>query len=204
MSPVGQNEHMIKRAAVDDVIAQEGRVSIRRMRDEPEEYERMARWRNEPHVREWWDPDKPDLSVEDAAAEYAPITRGGSPDTACVIELNRVPVGFVQFYPWSDYAEEIIATGMALEDGAWGLDIFIGEPQMINKGIGTLAVDLVFRHLIENEGAASVAFPVWKDNLRALRAYEKAGFRKTATVLDTDTRGGQRVESWLMVRSRAA
>src|SRR5207253_4376667 len=48
------------------VIVGEGALSIRRMRDEPGEFERMAGWRNQPHVREWWDPDDPPLSAEAA------------------------------------------------------------------------------------------------------------------------------------------
>ena len=36
-----------------DVLASENRLVIRRIRDEPAEYERIAAWQNQPHVREW-------------------------------------------------------------------------------------------------------------------------------------------------------
>src|SRR5207302_9612727 len=78
------------------VIVGEGALSIRRMRDEPGEFERMARWRNQPHVREWWDPDEPPLSSEAPRNEYGPDTRGEALTTGCVIEFGRRPAGFCQ------------------------------------------------------------------------------------------------------------
>jgi aminoglycoside 6'-N-acetyltransferase len=172
------------------------------MRDEQEEYERMARWRNQPHVREWWDPDEPPLSVEGARSEYGPDTQAGTPTVACVIEQDDQPVGFLQFYRWSAYADEAQTIGIPFDEDTWGLDVFVGEPARSGQGLGSAAVDLLCRHLFEQRGASAVALVAARDNARALRAYEKAGFRRGASVLDLDTRNGQRVESWLMVRRR--
>ena len=183
------------------VIVGEGALSIRRMRDEPGEFERMARWRNQPHVREWWDPDEPPLSSEAARNEYGPDTRGEALTAVCVIEFDRRPVGFLQFYRWASFADEAQTIGIPFDRDTWGLDIFIGEPDRIGQGLGSAAVDLLCRHLLER-GATAVALVAAKENARALHAYEKAGFRRDASVLDLDTRHGRRVESWLMVRRR--
>ncbi len=80
----------------------------------------------------------------------------------------------------------------SVED-AFGLDIFIGEPELVGVGLGSRAVDLVCRHLFEERGASAVMLATEVINHRAQRAYEKAGFRKVAQVLDTDMRGGERV-----------
>jgi aminoglycoside 6'-N-acetyltransferase len=184
-----------------DVIAREQTLVIRRMRPEHDDYERMVRWRNEPHVREWWDPDEPPLSLEEAEREYGPQTQPDSALTACVIEHDGHPVGYVQFYPW--LAEDTTALDIPpFDDQTWGLDIFVGEPELVGRDIGSRSVDLVCRYLYGNRGASAVALVAAKANRRALRAYEKAGFQSTASVLDTDTRDGLRVESWLMVRQR--
>jgi aminoglycoside 6'-N-acetyltransferase len=171
------------------------------MRDEKAEYERMAGWRNQPHVREWWDPDESPLTVEVARTKYRPDTQTDALTVACVIEQDDRPVGFLQFYRWSSYADEAQAIGIPFDKDTWGLDIFIGEPERIGQGMGSAAVDLICRHLFER-GATSVALVAARDNARALRAYEKASFRRGASVLDLDTRHGQRVESWLMTRGR--
>lgn len=175
-------------------------LTIRRMRDTAEEYALFAVWRNQPHVREWWDPDDPPMTMESAMAEYQPDVCGPSPTRAAIIEVGAAPIGFIQFYPWSAYAADLAAIDLDVPAGAWGLDIFIGDPQWLGRGIGSRAVRLLCEHLFSHEGASAVAFGVATDNLRARRAYEKAGMVSTTTYLDSDTRHGQRMASILMVR----
>jgi RimJ/RimL family protein N-acetyltransferase len=184
----------------DQPVVSEGPLVIRRMGDDLPDHQRMVRWRNEPHVREWWDPDDPPMTLEASRAEYGPLCQVGSSTTACIIEWEGQPAGYIQFYPWAAYPEDVAEVAIVVEPSAWGLDIFLGEPDLVGKGIGTAAVDALARYLFRERQATSVAFLVAKDNARALRAYEKAGFTRSGSALDTDTRNGQRVESWLMLR----
>jgi RimJ/RimL family protein N-acetyltransferase len=185
---------------VAGLIAADGDVVIRRMRDEDAEYDRMAGWLNTPHVREWWDPDDPPATRASVRAHHGPRVAGSDATTACVIEVDGRPAGHVQFYPWAAYQQELAAIGVELEPGAYGLDILIGDPALVGVGVGTRVVDLLSRHLAEACGATAVALTTAVDNARAIRAYEKAGFARVQRVLDTDTRGGERIESHLMVR----
>ena len=77
---------------------------------------------------------------------------------------------------------------MRADPDTFGLDLFIGEPDLVGRGIGTRVVDLVCTYLEHDRGASAVALTTERTNLRAQRAYEKAGFRKVREVLDTDTR----------------
>jgi aminoglycoside 6'-N-acetyltransferase len=181
-------------------LVSEGTLGIRLMLDEDDEYERIARWSNEPHVREWWDPDESPSDAAGVRAEFGPLLWADSPDTACIVMYDGAPVGYIQFYPWSAFRDEAAAMGFPDVVDAWGLDVFIGEPDLIGRGVGSAAVDLLCRYLFDMRGASCVMLAAAVDNARALRAYEKAGFARSARVLDTDTRGGDRVESWLMVR----
>lgn len=88
--------------------------------------------------------------------------------------------------------------GFALPTGYWGVDIFLGEPDHLDRGIGSRAVSLIYRYLIEERSAIGVGLVVARDNLRAQRAYEKAGLVRVSEVLDTDTREGRRIPSYLM------
>jgi aminoglycoside 2''-phosphotransferase len=186
------------------VIAREGDLAIRRMRDDPSEYELMVRWRNESHVREWWDPDDLPMTLAAAVEEYRADTREDSPTTACIIERGNEPIGFLQFYRWSDHPSAAEMLEISLDQGAWGLDLFIGEPSQVGHGVGTQVINLLCRFLFEERGASSVALVAAQDNTRALRAYEKAGFRRVQAVLDTDVKDGQRVRSWLLERDAPA
>ena len=186
------------------LIAADGELAIRRMRDEPGEHERMARWLNAPHVREWWDPDDPPATAAGVRAHYGPRAAGGEATTACIIEVGERPVGYVQFYPWDAYPDELAEMGIDLEPGAYGLDILIGEADAVGAGVGSRAVAILSDHLGRECGATAVALTTAVANVRAVRAYEKAGFERAGRVLDTDTRGGERIEAYLMVRRPAA
>jgi len=178
-----------------------GDISIRLMRDHLDDYRRVVTWRNNPHVKEWWDPDDPPLTLEGAKAKYGPRIRGETPTTSCFIWLAHRPVGYIQFYPWSAYVDG--AREMGWEPGAdwFGVDVLIGEPDHISNGVGSRAVAALADFLMSEHGGSAVALTVDRQNSRAIRAYEKAGFRILREVLETDTRAGRRVPSWLMLRT---
>lgn len=161
----------------------------------------MLRWLSVPHVAEWWNPEHVALNLESVQADFPSETKPDDPTTNCIIELKSQPIGFVQFHPWDAYADEMREMGFELPAGYWGLDIFIGEIDHIDRGLGTRVVSLMRRYLIEDRGAAGVALVVARDNVRAQRAYEKAGLVRTREVLDVDTRDGERIPSYLMATS---
>lgn len=183
-------------------IAADGDLVIRRLRDHPDDYHRIVAWRNSPHVREWWDPDDPRLTRAAAVAELGPGA-GDDSTTSCIIELAGQPVGFVQFYPWDVEQAYLEGRGLSLPRGSWGLDIFIGEPGLVGKGIGSRTVRLLCDHLFAEQGAPAVALITEAGNTRAQAAYLRAGMRVSgAPFRDTDTRGGEQVDSILMIRDR--
>ncbi len=185
---------------ISNVVVANDDLVIRRMADGESDYNRMVEWRNLPHVRRWWDPDLPPLTVEEAKHEYRPDTVPGGPSTACIIELRGTAVGFIQFYRWASYAKEALEVGIPFDDLTYGLDVFIGDPHQIGRGVGTRVVRLISDYLIDELNASSVALTTDLANRAAQRCYEKAGFEKVKEVLDTDTYKGERVRSWLMVK----
>jgi aminoglycoside 6'-N-acetyltransferase len=126
----------------------------------------IAVWLDRPHVAEWWN-DEDDKVVEIRAAIADPSTQ------PYVVELDGRPIGYVQCYdphleddhPYRDQPA-----------GTVGIDQFIGEPDLVGIGHGSRLiaafVDRLFRH-----GAARVIIDPDPANARAIRAYEKAGFR---------------------------
>jgi aminoglycoside 6'-N-acetyltransferase len=185
----------------DEPIATEGDLTIRRLLDRDDEYELLVRWRGMPHVHEWWDPDEPPPDLAAVRAHYGPTTDPTHPTTGCMIELAGRPVGYVQFYRWADWITdptdpEQIAVPLA--DDPWGLDIHLGEPDVLDAGVGSRTVGLLCRVLHERLGARAVMLTTELTNGRARRAYEKVGFVAIDRILDTDTRDGERVWCWLM------
>lgn len=182
----------------EEQLAEEAGMVIRRMRPDGADHQRIARWRNQPHVKMHWDHDLPPSTAESIAQEYAADTGREAVCVACIIEKDGRPIGFCQFYPWSAFADELTALGIDPAPGLFGLDIFIGEPGEVNQGAGTRAVRLLIDHLRSRRGALSIGLATAVDNRRAIRAYEKAGLVRQRVVQDTETSNGQRIRSWWM------
>jgi aminoglycoside 6'-N-acetyltransferase len=79
--------------------------------------------------------------------------------------------------------------------GTRGIDLFIGEPDMIERGHGSSFIRQFADGLLTSSAPRVVTDPD-PANARAIRAYEKAGFRRDRLV---DTPDG---EALLMVRNR--
>jgi aminoglycoside 6'-N-acetyltransferase len=186
-----------------DELTRDGDIAIRRMRDELADYALFVRWRNAPHVAEWWttDDDPTPTTSERVAEQYGPRTEDASWVTSCIISLGDRPIGYVQFYPWDAEADAAAEMGVPVIAGSFGLDIFIGEPDVIDHGVGSRVVALLARHLFQTRDAKSIALLTPLGNARAHRAYEKAGFRKVKQTPD-DIVDGERRMSWLMVLER--
>jgi len=184
------------------IVASEGDLAIRLLRNDPADIAMLTAWRAEPHVRAWWHPDRPPPTFDEVAATYGPRTHPSSPTTPRVIELDDRPVGYIQFYRWAAFADEADAMNIEYDEDTSGLDVMIGEAGSMERGIGSRAVALLSRHLEDDRNATRIALTTDVENLRAQRAYEKAGFEKIRAVLDLDLRGGERSRAWLMVRVR--
>src|SRR5262245_11757207 len=125
------------------VVVTDGDLTVRTMRPDDEDYRLIVRWRAQPHVHEWWDPDDPPPDLDSVRADYGPRASGRDATTACVIELAGAPVGYLQFYRWLGWPEEAQALEVDADEDTFGIDLFIGEPELIGVGLGTRVVSLV-------------------------------------------------------------
>jgi aminoglycoside 6'-N-acetyltransferase len=57
-----------------------------------------------------------------------------------------------------------------------GIDLFL-DPAVQGQGLGPDAIQAVIRHLVEHDGHHRLTIDPAADNERAIRAYEKVGFR---------------------------
>ena len=147
----------------------------------------LLKWLETPHVKVWWDQDvqwTPDL-IRKKYGEYVQgyKTENGNikPINAFIIYLNKAPIGYIQLYNAYDFARSVPLIGLPACLAAF--DVFIGEKQFLNKGLGSKIIDQFL-----NEYAAPYTH-VFTDpdstNLAAIRAYEKAGFIKANSQPDT-------------------
>jgi RimJ/RimL family protein N-acetyltransferase len=132
-------------------------------------------------VRRWWD-DGVHVPYPDAVLEnYRDALRGADPTYHYIARLDERPAGMFQHYLIGDHDE--YAAALALGERAVGVDLFIGEPDLIGHGHGPAMLRGFLR---------DVAFPFHGidlcvigpsvSNAAAIRAYEKAGFTRLREV----------------------
>lgn len=126
----------------------------------PEDAENLARIAGEPEVARWWG----DFGLEDVQREFI-----GSSD-GFVVEVDGEVVGAIQ------YAEE--------NDPMYrhaGIDLFITTSRH-GQGLGTEAIRILARYLFEERGHHRLTIDPAEDNTRAIRVYEKVGFRSVGVM----------------------
>lgn len=118
-------------------------------------------WRQEPHVRAWWDagePEEDDLK-DVRVAQW-------------IVSLDDRPFAFMQDYDVHGWAGHHFAS---LPAGSRGIDQFIGAPEMTGKGHGPAFITERVKALFA-DGVPVVATDPDPENARAIAAYKKVGF----------------------------
>ena len=131
----------------------------------------VERWLEQDHVARWWRDD-----IGESVAEYRRALVGREPTDHFLIEVDGRPVGMIQTYLVSDYPEweEIVQVGA----GVAGVDLMIGEADLIGHGIGPQVLRAFVRDVIfAGPSTNAVVATVEETNRRSWRAFEKAGFR---------------------------
>lgn len=149
----------------------------------------MLQWLKEPHVSEFWQETDNEDEFKQKFLSKLP-ERGVSP---FIIQINSKPVGYIQHYEakkvgggwWPD-----------AEDGTFGIDQFIGEASLIGQGLGTKIIAKFVDYLFQLPQVKSIITDPEPKNKRAIRAYEKAGFKP---VQEIKTPGA---DALLMVKDR--
>ncbi|RUU01493.1 N-acetyltransferase [Mesorhizobium sp. USDA-HM6] len=126
----------------------------------------IAGWLAEPHVAEWW--DDPEKEIADIREHITSVSV-----EPLIVELVGRPIAYLQSYdPHLEddhpYADQPF--------GTLGIDLSIGPAELIGIGHGSAIVRQFVEELFE-EGAPRVIIDPHPDNGRAIRAYQKAGFR---------------------------
>lgn len=146
----------------------------------------LVKWLNEPHVWKWWGESKT-WTLSDVAMKYTTYLQKYKLDHGTkkpiypfIVFHQAKPIGYIQFYNAFDFQRE----GFAVQD-IWkgpanslaAVDFYIGEPSCLRKGIGSKVLSFFLETHIYSQFSACLVDPE-KDNVGALKTYEKAGFKK--------------------------
>lgn len=134
----------------------------------------LDRWLRSPHVVRWW--GSPDA--------YRTALLQRSRTSHAMITAEGAPVGYLCWQRPS--RPELEAAGLAdLPEDLMDIDILIGEPEFLGRGIGPRALAALLARL-RDEGVCCAGLGTSSSNRRAIRAFEKAGFRRFRSFEDPE------------------
>lgn len=136
-------------------------------------------WLNRPHVTVRWGGP---VTLEQVQAKYRPRL-GGGPVTPYLACLDGVPVGFIQSYWATQVADE---WPQERDPGVMGIDQFLADGERLDRGLGTEMVRQFVSRLFQDPRVTRIQTDPSPDNARAIRCYEKAGFRRQSFVASRD------------------
>lgn len=119
-------------------------------------------WMSSPHVQPFWAEDG---STPEDEVETAVDLIGSDEGAAFIIELNKRPVGYIQYYH----------CGPDQPEGALGIDLFIGDVSLTGEGLGPQILRQFGDDLLAR-GATRLIIDPPSSNDRAISAFRKAGF----------------------------
>jgi ADP-ribose pyrophosphatase YjhB (NUDIX family)/RimJ/RimL family protein N-acetyltransferase len=147
----------------------------------------LLKWLETPHVKKWWDQDVK-YTLELVREKYGSYVKGykledgqQKPIQGFIIYSSQNPVGYIQIYNAYDFPRSMSLLGLPENLGAF--DIFIGEAAVLQQGLGSKAI----LEFLRQHGKLYTHIFVDPDsnNVAAIKAYEKAGFKVLSEQQDT-------------------
>jgi aminoglycoside 6'-N-acetyltransferase len=135
----------------------------------------LRQWLETPEVTRWWgDPQEQEALLREDLDEPRM--------TMLIVSLDGRPFAYAQHCGVDDWPQPHLAH---LPPACRAVDAFIGEPELLGRGHGSAFLRLLAGELVA-AGAPVVVIDPDADNLRARRAYAKAGFRGDQIVESPD------------------
>ncbi|MBT2663456.1 GNAT family N-acetyltransferase [Bacillus sp. ISL-45] len=176
------------------MLFQNGSLIVRMLKEQDKHL--LANWLSTPEVLEYYEGrDNPFDLDKVVKVFYA----SEDDEVKCIVEYEGIAIGFIQYYE----LDEDTKKKYGYETGRiFGTDQFIGEIDYWNKGIGTLLVSSMIEFLLNQMKADKIVMDPQVWNVRAIKCYEKCGFKKVKLLPDHEFHEGELRDCWLIEKNQ--
>ena len=143
----------------------------------------MHRWFNMPHVQTFY--SLKTWAEHEIFDKLKPYITGKKPVTGLIIFMDNKPIGYLQYYKVKDYPWPNQTLSDEVIENAAGMDLFIGEPEMIGHGMGQTIISQCLQTIIWPRFKYCIVDPDIQ-NHNAIKCYQKLKFKTYQIVETTD------------------
>ena len=163
---------------------QNGKVKLRRLENTDRDYKYLEKWYQEEEVYSHFEQRK--LTFEEIKNKYLPRTKLDAKIPVFMIEYESKPIGIIQYQLINEENKKLYDLNI---ENSYEIDIFIGDLNLHNKGIGKTSIDLISNYLFKEKKANTIVMCPLKENKNAIRCYENCGFKIKKEFQTADTIG---------------
>ncbi len=147
-------------------------ITLRKLHATEKDYLKLYSWCQNKFVYEWF--EQRILSYDEIVKKYQNKLQKKIQDLY-IIKLNQKDIGLVQIYKFEN---DITLAELDKYRNIYEYDLFIGEKEYLNKGIGPKVVNFINKLIYKKYNADLIILRPFKRNIRAIKCYQKCGFRE--------------------------
>ncbi len=168
-------------------------IRVRTLNDN--DFPLLLKWLTDERVLEFYEGRDKKYTLEDIKKHFS--EKWKDEVFRIIIEYQGNPIGYGQIYKMYDELYDDYHYPRNNEI-VYGMDQFIGEPNFWSKGIGTKYTKMIFDFLKKERNVDAVILDPHQDNKRAIRMYQKVGFRIIDDLPEHELHEGKKVDCFLM------
>lgn len=133
-------------------------------------------WLHQDHVKKFWQEPEDEAELK----EKFLVRLSAQSVQSFIIVKDNIEIGYIQYYN----AKKVGGNWWTEEaPGTFGIDVVIGSLGHVGTGLGPAIIKEFLTFLCKKEkNVKSIIIDPAPDNTKAIRAFEKAGFRKESEI----------------------
>lgn len=153
----------------------------------------LVRWLTSPDVLMYYEGRDKAFTFEQVESKFF---NAKSRVNRCIAEVNGANIAYLQYYPLNEKERQTYR--LSLKERIYGMDQFIGDATYWNKGYGTMLIKKLVTRLLD-DGVEKIVMDPLASNKRAIRCYEKCGFKIVKHLPDHMMHEGEKQDGLLML-----
>jgi aminoglycoside 6'-N-acetyltransferase len=149
----------------------DGEIKLRQLKNQDSDYSLLEKWYQEEEIYSQFEQRK--LNNAEIKRKYYPRTKKSAKVPVFMIEYDSHPIGIIQYQKINEENQKLYGLK---NNNSYEIDIFIGELNLHNKGIGSKAINIMTIYLFNTKKAELIAMCPVENNEKAIKCYEKSGF----------------------------